>query len=354
MKLPIVFARKDGNYYYYDNPDTLANDEVLSIVIGPKNGMVRMSTVAYEILHPIEKEISGAMEVKEDMEYYYPNISFSVYYRTLCFLREVYKEHKSEGSVLLTLDRNHPIEGQEYGIIVPEQEVGPASVDYSDGLKKLDIPDNIYFAGTIHSHPDFKAYQSGIDHKDEIGFDGIHVTLGHIMKDSPEIHERLCISGEFYTPEKLATQITPPTEAIALPVALLRHAKEIEDQLKTLGVSLDLCQTIGKASHVPIPPRFEVPKEWLKNVKKKTYGYVGGYAGGYHSNHVDYYHPRGSVHGVRDYSPTHYSNINNSKRALVHIGEIVDTDSFCDFVRATTSKDKAEKVVKILEKVDKS
>lgn len=46
-------------------------------------------------------------------------------------------------------------------------------------------------AGTIHSHCDAGAFASGIDDKDEISQNGIHITLGEISSERPEIHGRV-------------------------------------------------------------------------------------------------------------------------------------------------------------------
>jgi hypothetical protein len=46
-------------------------------------------------------------------------------------------------------------------------------------------------AGTIHSHCDAGAFASGTDDQDEISQNGVHITLGKISSDRPEIHGRV-------------------------------------------------------------------------------------------------------------------------------------------------------------------
>ena len=46
-------------------------------------------------------------------------------------------------------------------------------------------------AGTIHSHCDAGAFASGTDDKDEISQNGVHITLGNISSEQPEIHGRV-------------------------------------------------------------------------------------------------------------------------------------------------------------------
>lgn len=54
-------------------------------------------------------------------------------------------------------------------------------------------------AGTIHSHCDAGAFASGTDDKDEISQNGIHITLGNISSEQPEIHGRVVFRKIKYT-----------------------------------------------------------------------------------------------------------------------------------------------------------
>jgi len=134
-------------------------------------------------------------EIKPEMTCKFPPVSFKVYSEVLSFLRKVNDTHDAEGNVLLVLRKDIPFEGQEYKVLVPKQKVSSGSVDYTIDHEILE--EGEFLAGSIHSHPTFGAYQSGIDHADEVQFEGIHITLGHIDRPDSgvECHVRFCFAG---------------------------------------------------------------------------------------------------------------------------------------------------------------
>ena len=168
----------------------------LAYVLG-ENGVFLFNTNrGHEIVRPIEN-IHGLEKIEEKAFHNYPFIPYRIYREVLAFFRKVNNDHKSEAAVLLVLNRESDLSNQEYKIIVPEQKVGGASVDYVVDNSQLE--EGEFLAGSIHSHPTFGASQSGIDHSDECNFDGVHITLGQIEKETPEIHERIVLAGETYT-----------------------------------------------------------------------------------------------------------------------------------------------------------
>lgn len=52
--------------------------------------------------------------------------------------------------------------------------------------------------GTIHSHCNASAFQSGTDEKDETNQPGVHITLGHVSQDEIEVHGRVTYRGVQY------------------------------------------------------------------------------------------------------------------------------------------------------------
>lgn len=278
-----IFQKKDGKYYYLDNPKECADSETVAVIVGPNSGMFMLKTPGFEIFRPLDKEIKDAVEVKEIVTFSYPTISYDIYWKSLCFLRAVYKEHKAEGAVLLTLNRNHPLDKQEYKIHIPVQEVAGAAVDYKK-INELPFEEGEFLAGTIHSHPGFGAFQSGTDHADELHFDGPHITLGYIDREVPEIHERLCLAGVVY--DKLKNplmKITPPPVDLEIPQEIKDQIQAINDTLKeefgiekkkSSGLLYNVLQVLLRSTTQPVP--FEVPAEWMKNVTSKSYSYQGG------------------------------------------------------------------------------
>ena len=57
--------------------------------------------------------------------------------------------------------------------------------------------------GTVHHHCELSAFQSSTDEANERKQDGIHITLGHIDKDTWNIHARIVYRGLTYKPQDL-------------------------------------------------------------------------------------------------------------------------------------------------------
>lgn len=250
-KMAIPLLGKIGKQYHeFIIGEKVKDLPAFCYVLG-KNGLVFKNTnKGHEITRAIKKdELVFFDNIKEETNHYYPAISYDIYIQALTFLRTVFKEHKSEGNVLLLLNHNEPLSKQKYEIYIPKQIVGGASVKYDieDGI----LVNGKFLAGSIHSHPDFSAFQSGTDHADEWNFDGIHITLGHIKKPIPDMHQRVCLGGEVYNPKEgvYMMEMTPPQQ------------------------------------------KCTIPKEWMEQIEKKTYP---TYATGIIGFHGEGYYPTGN------------------------------------------------------------
>lgn len=232
MKFPI-FAYYKGKYHSIIMGEETALPS-LAVILGSNGPFLYNKTNAYTVISEYKNQKFMKFDnIETKATFLYPIISAKIYSQTLAFLREVYKQHQSEGTILLTLNRNEPIEYQEYGIYIPEQETTEMSVKYE--VKNL--PSDTYLAGSIHSHPSFHAFQSSIDLDDEFSFDGIHVTLGHIDQEKIEIDERICLNGKVYTSETSLMETTENVESF--PKEWLKKVKEesytIEMPYHTIG-----------------------------------------------------------------------------------------------------------------------
>lgn len=104
----------------------------------------------------------------------------------------------------------------EYVVVCPKQKVSGAGVHYgeehtqeriSDIVKEIresdpeieecgdDYSHQYMHVCSIHSHPDFEAYHSGVDDSDEFIWDGLHLTIGGVMKDDFQISASLTLQG---------------------------------------------------------------------------------------------------------------------------------------------------------------
>ena len=103
-----------------------------------------------------------------------------------------------------------------YVVAYPKQKVSAAAVNYgeihtgeriSDIVKEIrkndpvveecgdDFSHQYMHVCSIHSHPDFNAYHSGVDDKDEFDWDGLHLTIGGVMQDDFEISASITLQG---------------------------------------------------------------------------------------------------------------------------------------------------------------
>lgn len=102
------------------------------------------------------------------------------------FFRAIYIAKKSEAMVYIVYTRE-----RGYRLFVPPQQA------HGGGVKAIRTPEHIrgQVVGTIHSHCDFSAFHSGTDKHDADGHDGLHITIGDVMKEQPSIAAMIAVSG---------------------------------------------------------------------------------------------------------------------------------------------------------------
>lgn len=102
-----------------------------------------------------------------------PALPAEVSAKALKLSKAVYDLSKSEVCLLL-----HYGMAEGYQLTVPEQVVCPGGIEYDASERLADA----LFVGTIHSHGQFEACHSGVDHHDEEFTDGVHITFGDIQR----------------------------------------------------------------------------------------------------------------------------------------------------------------------------
>jgi hypothetical protein len=128
----------------------------------------------------------------------FPVIPRALFERAVGFFDRVAEQHGSEASVLLVWDR---LEGR-VRLVVPEQTAtisrawdgyrSPIGVHYAPPTDLS--PDWVPF-GDIHSHVHHPAYASSTDKTDETHAAGLHVVVGRIQREPPEIHVEAVVDG---------------------------------------------------------------------------------------------------------------------------------------------------------------
>jgi hypothetical protein len=119
-----------------------------------------------------------------------PKIPPMIIARAWRFFQAVFDEYRTESELMLMYNRHLKM----YDLWCPQQTVSYAGVDYNMSTELQASQERQYgdnwnpdqtaseweVVGTIHSHADFSPYHSGVDHHDERGMDGVHITIGYV------------------------------------------------------------------------------------------------------------------------------------------------------------------------------
>jgi proteasome lid subunit RPN8/RPN11 len=121
----------------------------------------------------------------------FPKIPQDLFELTVGFFDRVAERQNSEAAVLLLWDR----QCEQVRLVVPPQKATmhrtydgrgtPIGVHYD---LPLDLPTDWIPFGDIHSHVNYPAYASATDVEDEIHAAGLHVVVGRIHREPPEVH----------------------------------------------------------------------------------------------------------------------------------------------------------------------
>jgi len=152
---------------------------------------VSKNTALGSVLVPI-KDIPNQTDAHTPDAYGYihpaiPKMDPAILDQATAFFRLILTEAKTEAALLIALD-----EDDKYHLHCPEQEVDYTGVEWKDNIV---LPEGQYLIGSIHSHCDFSAFHSGTDEGDAAKNDGLHITLGHLDDDQPEIDVMISFSG---------------------------------------------------------------------------------------------------------------------------------------------------------------
>ncbi len=139
-------------------------------------------------------EVAGLAELKEDATLNVPALPLELFRRVESFFVAIFMKFKSEAVVLLLCN---PVL-QEWRVVVPRQSVRGLRVTYDFGTLPA-TPEGFELFGTIHSHADISAFHSGTDDRDEIHFDGLHITVGNLDKPSRSYACRWMLAGKAFT-----------------------------------------------------------------------------------------------------------------------------------------------------------
>lgn len=159
---------KDNNVIMY-NGQKLDNFKG-TVIAG--NGVFKVSDNILFTSITESDNVPDLENLKEKIEYKINKIDYDNFCKIISFFRKVYDEHKSEAIVLLYYN----FDTSKFLVEVPEQTVSGASLDYNEAPRIKGYK----LIGSIHSHGDMSAFHSGTDDKDEMDWDGLHITIGTV------------------------------------------------------------------------------------------------------------------------------------------------------------------------------
>jgi len=193
------------NVYLHDGEKPLPTDDVCYIIA--KDGIyLKKKLGVMESIAPV-KEISILQSIQPTAKMNIKKIPAVEFGRIYEFFKAVYAAHQSEAVVLLFYNEAE----KKYRIVPPHQKVTSAGAEYDRGI----VMEGFTMVGTVHSHANFSAFHSGTDVNDEMNFDGLHITIGHVASDNPSI--TACIVANAHRvvvpPEDYASGIIKEIEA---------------------------------------------------------------------------------------------------------------------------------------------
>jgi hypothetical protein len=143
----------------------------------------------------------GPSELEEQATFLaprFPMIPRVLFERAVGFFDRVAELHSAEAAVLLVWDRS----AKRVRLTVPEQTAtvssGWSGSRYPIGVHYVppaDLPADWVPFGDIHSHVNYSAYASSTDVADEVHTAGLHIVVGGILREPPDIHVEAVVDG---------------------------------------------------------------------------------------------------------------------------------------------------------------
>lgn len=136
------------------------------------------------VIAPVTNHVPALGKAKSVMTYHLPPIPWVLLDEVDAGFRAVDAKLHTEAIVVLTFDMEYfgaENASDGWGFIVPKQKNSSVKCNYEHDSIIHDLPDDpheVIVVGSIHSHPNMSAYASHTDEGDQIGFDGLHITIG--------------------------------------------------------------------------------------------------------------------------------------------------------------------------------
>ncbi len=187
---------------------------------------------------PSELEVQSPFLIPQ-----FPMIPCDLFELAVGFFDVIAELQGSEAAAMLVWDRSE----QCVRLVVPEQTAtmtkawdghrSPIGVHY---VPPTHLPSDWVPFGDIHSHVDYPAYASTTDKEDETHMAGLHIVVGRLYQEPPELHVEAVVDGARFALE--------PADVIE------NYDKHYQERKR------------------------DVPQEWIERVKVETeVSYVSSY-----------------------------------------------------------------------------
>jgi hypothetical protein len=171
---------------------------------------------------------SELAEQQSFLELHYPKIPRRRFELIVGFFARVAERHGSEAAVLMVWDAR----GKRVRFVVPEQVATVSKNWWGDtypiGLHyqvPTDLPAGWTVIGDIHSHVDDPAYASGTDKDDETHRAGLHIVVGRISREPPDLYIAAVVDGTRFRVDPTAVIAGYRQRRLRVPSSWLERVK---------------------------------------------------------------------------------------------------------------------------------
>lgn len=280
------------NVHINDGIAEVPKDDILYIIA--KEGIfLKKKLGIFESIAPVD-QISILQGIDSYAKMYIKPMKGKQFAQIIALFKVVLEKYRGEANIIL----HYHEENGTYKIEVPSQQVTGASVEYNS-LKTF--PGYLRI-GTIHSHATMGAFHSGTDQSDEIGWDGIHITIGKLNQEFVDISASIMVNGTRFMIDPCdyvkGLELVEYEKPSYRTHTIYTWDKEVE---KLVAKEPEKKVGLGYRVKNIIIEKVKIPKKWIKQINKyipkSTPGYVIGafgqhlYPGGSPPpNHQGYYH----------------------------------------------------------------
>ncbi len=264
------------NVWINNGIDKMPEDDILYVIA--KGGIfLKKKLGIFESIAPVDK-ISILDDLDSYAKMYIKSMAGLQFAQILKLFRIILKKYRGEANIIL----HYHEENGDYKIEVPNQAVSGGSVEY----RSLETYPGYLRLGTIHSHPSFSAFHSGVDDADEFTWDGIHMTFGYVNRDNIEISASIIVNGtrfvidpcDYIDDLELVQYETTPTYASTK----YHWCKETREMVKREPKKI---YSLGyQVKNIEVDD-VTIPDDWIDQVGKyipaQAYGYVTGGIGSF-------------------------------------------------------------------------